>query len=86
MPVLVAGLEVGSGRSGKVCCGRSRTVPEGSGEVPDAGFGRFRTIQVWFLPCKLDKSSHVIVLIAGITWSTWEKPLRKTAPMYSKMA
>ena len=66
--------------------GRFRKVPESSGvkwcrfwrQVPESS-GEFRC---GLLPCNLDRSSHVIVLITGtITLSTWAKPLRKKAPM-----
>ena len=58
----------------KVGSGRSRKVPEGSAECRFRrqgleGFGEFRC---GLLPCNLDRSSHVIVLIAGITLSTWK--------------
>ena len=81
-------LEVGSGRFRKVGSGRSPKVPAGSGECRFRrqgleGSGEFRC---GLLPCNLDRSSHVIVLITGITLSTSEKLLRKMAPMYSKMA
>ena len=81
--------------------GRFRKVPKGWLRKVSEGSERFRRVYSGFrrqglegsgefrcglLPCNLDRSSHVIVLIAGTTLSTWEKPLRKTAPMYSKMA
>ena len=67
--------------------GRVRNVPEGSEEfrrvlayVLEARF-RFRRVPVCLLQGNVDRSSHVIVLITGITLSTWAKPLRKKAPM-----
>ena len=81
---------VGSGgRFRKVPKGWFRTVSQGSGgfwRVParvgvgSEGSGEFRC-GLNLLPCNLDRSSHVIVLITGITLSTWAKPLRKKAPM-----
>ena len=72
--------------SGVCWCRFRRRVPEGSGEfrcalvsVPEAGFGRFRRVTVWFAalqPCQgqpCDCFEHLLV----ITLSTWAEPLRK---------
>ena len=67
--------------------GRVRKVPEGSDEFRrvlgefrrqgSEGSGEFRC---GLLPCNLDRSSRVIVLITGITLSTWAKLMRKRRP------
>ena len=78
---------VGSGgRFWKVPKGSERLVPEGFGrlrrvlESSGACWCRFRRqgsegsveFRCGLLPCNLDRSSHVIVLITGITLSTWD--------------
>ena len=78
--------------SGACWCRFQRQGSEGSGgfrrvpaRVGVASGGRVQKVSGEFrcglLPCNLDRSSHVIVLITGITLSTWAKPLLKKAPM-----
>ena len=59
--------------------GGFRKVPESSGVCWGSEASEEFRCGLW--PCNLDRSSHVIVLITGITLSTWAKPLRKKAPM-----
>ena len=59
--------------------GRFRRVPESSSV--SEGSGEFRC---GLLPCKLDRSNHVIVFerLLVMTLSTWAKPLRnKNVPI-----
>ena len=62
--------------------GGFRRVPArvgvGSGRQGSEGSGEFRC---GLLHCNHDRSSHVIVLITGITLYTWAKLLRKKASM-----
>ena len=66
----------GSGKFRRVpvCAGVGRRVSEGSRPessvcvgVGSGGFGRSGEFRCGLLPCKLDRSSHVIALITGIT-------------------
>ena len=71
-------------RQGSEFSGGFRRVPKSSGACwcrfrrqGSEGSGEFRC---GLLLCNLDRSSHVIVLITGMTLSTWAKLLRKKAP------
>ena len=57
---------------------RFRKVPKGWFRKVSEGSGGFRG-RCGLLPCNFDRSSHAIVLVTGITLSTWEKPLRNGA-------
>ena len=73
------------GSSAQISSGVCRCGPRE--QVPEEGSGRFRRVPACAgvgsgsLPCNLDRRSHVIVLITGITLSTLARPLHKKAPM-----